>query len=126
MVPNRRGSFPGVFALANGLAGDRMLAPADEAWVRASNDRANASYVDPTTVVADCYDSIMNPGARSWFKSSAAELLELARGYLDLLDRYDVRWVELRTSSPGRVTYEDAVQVVAVPFRYPDDWPFES
>ncbi len=43
---------------------------------------------------------------------------------LELLDRYDVRWVELRTNTPGRITYEDDVQVVAVPFSYPDDWPF--
>lgn len=81
---------------------------------------------DPTSVVADRYDPVVNPGARSWFKSSARELLELARGYLDLLDRYGVRWVELRTMSAGRVVYEDEVQVVTVPFRYPDDWPFES
>lgn len=126
MVPNRRGSYPGVFALANGLAGEGSLAPADAAWMRASNDRADALYVDPTTVVADCYDPVLNPGARSWFTSSATELLEFTRGYLDLLDRYDVRWVELRTSTPGRVTYEDAVQVVAVPFTHPEDWPFTS
>lgn len=94
--------------------------------MRASNDRANAAYVDPSAVVADCYDPILNPGARSWFKSSAVELLELTRGYLHLLDRYDVRWVELRTHTPGRVTFEDAVQVVAVPFTYSEDWPFNS
>lgn len=126
MVPNRRGSCPGVFALANGLAAANVLSPSDAAWVRAANDHANAAYPDPTSVVADCYDPVVNPGARSWFKSSARELLELARGYLDLLDRYGVRWVELRTMSAGRVVYEDEVQVVTVPFRYPDDWPFES
>lgn len=115
-----------MFALANGLAGELLLAPADAAWVRASNGHANASYVDPSTVVADCYDPVLNPGARSWFTSSARELLELTRGYLDLLDRYGVRWVELRTSTPGRVTYEDAVEVVAVPFTCPEDWPFEN
>lgn len=124
MVPNRRGTFPGVFALANGLAADLLLTPQDAAWVRASNDRANGTYLDPTSVVADCYDPIVSPGARSWFRSSASELLELTRGYLDLLDRYGVRWVELRTTTPGRITYEDKVQVVAVPFSYPNDWPF--
>lgn len=125
MVPNPRGTLPGVFALANGLAGDRLLTPEDAAWVRTSNDHANRAYLDPTSVVADCYDPIENPGARSWFRSSASELLELTQGYLDLLDRYGVRWVELRTNTPGRITYEDDVQVVAVPFAYPDDWPFE-
>lgn len=125
MVPNRRGSFPGVFALTNGLASADLLSPSDAAWVRASNEHATAAYPDPTTIVTDCYDPVINPGARSWFKSSASELLDLARGYLDLLDRYGVRWVELRTRSAGRVVYEDDVQVVAVPFIYPDDWPLE-
>lgn len=126
MVPNRRGNYPGVFALTNGLASTNMLSPMDADWVRASNDRANAAYTDPTTVVTDCYDAIINPGARSWFKASARDLLTLTRGYLDLLDRYGVRWVELRTRTVGRAVYEDDVQVVAVPFTYPDDWPFES
>ena len=125
MVPNRRGTFPGVFALVNGLAHDQLLHPDDASWVRASNDHANVAYLDPTSVIADCYDPVANPGARSWFKSAANELLNLTRGYLELLDRYGVRWVELRTNTPGRITYEDDVQVVAVPFAYPDDWPFD-
>lgn len=124
MVPNRLGFFPGVFALVNGLAADRALTPADASWVRASNDRAAYTYTDPSTVAVDCYDSTTNPGARSWFKASSVELLDFARGYLELLDRYGIRWVELRTTSPGRITYEDDVQIVAVPYRYPEDWPF--
>lgn len=124
LVPNRRGRYPGVFALVNGLASENQLSSRDARWVRESNDHAEATYPDPSRAVPDCYDPIVNPGARSWFKSSAHELLDLTRGYLDLLDRYGVRWVELRTTAPGRVTYEDDVQVVAVPFTYPDDWPF--
>ncbi|MCR2783907.1 MULTISPECIES: hypothetical protein [unclassified Microbacterium] len=120
MVPSRSGRFPGVFALANGLVNSALLSPDDAMWVRSSNDRANAAYADPTTLVANCYDPIVNPGARSWFRSSAQDLLALTRGYLDLLDRYEVRWVELRTNTPGRITYEDDVQVVAVPCAYPD------
>jgi len=34
--------------------------------------------------------------------------------------------VELRTSSPGRIVYADEVQAVAVPFGYPEDWPFDG
>ncbi len=122
-VPNRRGRFPGVFALVNGLAQDSRLSSTDAAWIRSSNDRANAAYADPTTVVADCYDPVLNPGARAWFRSSASELIALTREYLDLLDRYGVDWVELRTSSPGRITYEDGVQVVAVPNSFTVDRP---
>lgn len=118
-VPNRRGTFPGVFALANGLAHGGRLSPADHAWWKASNRRCHELYTDPSTVAPQCYDRTINPGARAWFKEeSAAELLDLTAGYLALLDRYAVRWVELRTSSPGRITYEDEVQVVAVPYTY--------
>jgi hypothetical protein len=50
----------------------------------------------------------------------------VAAAYLDLLDHYGVRWGELRTSSPGRIVYEDDVQVVTVPYRHPDKWPFSA
>jgi hypothetical protein len=110
--------------MANGLASTGQLSPGDMAWWRNANDRATASYADPTTVRADSYDATLNPGARSWFKASAGDLLGLTREYLVLLDRYSIGWVELRTSHPGRITYEDDVQVVAVPLGYPEDWPF--
>ncbi|ROR73946.1 hypothetical protein [Bogoriella caseilytica] len=125
-VPNRRGRFPGIFALANGLGTAGLLSVEDAVWLRAANDRANATYVDPVTVVADCYDHTKNPGARAWFKASAVDLLRQAEVYLGLLDRHRIGWVELRTSAPGRITYEDNVQVVAVPPVYPDHWPFSG
>jgi hypothetical protein len=52
--------------------------------------RAGRTYVDPSTVVPDCYDTVVNPGARSWFKESAVNLIDMTRIYLALLDRYDV------------------------------------
>lgn len=122
-VPNRHGRYPGVFAMANGLARSGLLGPTDGEWLRAANAHMNAAYPDPTGITADCYDPQMNPGARAWFKGDASELIEAARAYLHLLDRSGVGWVELRTARPGRVVHEDAVQVVAVPYRYPDDWP---
>ncbi len=125
-VPNRRGRFPGVFALANGLASEGALSPADATWLREANDRANAAYADPTTVVPECYDANIHPGAAAWFRSSATDLLELTSSYLALLDRYDIPWVQLRTARPGRIVYADDVQVVAVPLAYPDDWPFAT
>ncbi len=91
---------------------------------RAANARANQEYLNPTTVRSDCYDAVINPGARAWFKESAIELIEFTHTYLQLLDRHDVPCVELRTSSPGRVTYEDGMQLVAVPLHYPEDWLF--
>lgn len=119
-VPNRNGWFPGVFAMANGLHDTERLSGEDAAWWRQSNDRLNAAYVDPSVVSPGSYE---HPGARSWFKETAIDLLTLTDGYLALLERYKIPWVELRTMTPGRLTYEDDVQIVAVPFLYPDDWP---
>lgn len=121
-VPNARGTFPGVFALANGLLRGGLLTPADEAWVRRENAAAGRAYPDPSTVDPTCYDPVLHPGARSWFRDGATELLAATQGYLDLLDHYGVPWTELRTTSPGRIVYADAVQVVAVPGTHPDDW----
>jgi hypothetical protein len=123
-VPNRHGRFPGVFALANGLRDDAVLSPEDHAWLLEANRNATAAYVDPTTVDSTCYDTTLNPGARSWFAADALKLLEMTAPYLDLLDRYSVPWVQLTTRSPGRIVYRDATQIVAVPYRHPEDWPF--
>jgi len=121
-VPNRHGRFPGVFALANGLAWDGVLSPEDHAWWVAKNARGDALYTDPTSVDPTVYDRTINPGARSWFKVTAHELLSITSDYLRLLDRYGIPWVELRTASPGRRVYEDEVQVVAAPYTYVEDW----
>jgi hypothetical protein len=123
-VPNRRGRFPGVFALANGLRDTGVLTDADRRWLTAANRRADGLYTDPSTVQPECFDEVRNPGARSWFRTDATDLLAMSAAYLDLLDRYDVAWMELRTVHPGRITYEDDVQIVAVPLAYPVDWPF--
>lgn len=112
--------------MANGLARNGLLGPAAGEWLRVANAYMEIAYPDPTTITPDCYDPHENPGARAWFKGDASDLLEATRGYLDLLDRSGVRWVELRTAHPGRVVHEDAVQVVAVPYTYSGDWPLVS
>ncbi|UXN25973.1 hypothetical protein N8D74_03575 [Curtobacterium flaccumfaciens] len=123
-VPNRRGRFPGVFALANGLRRGGQLTEAETRWLREANARATAMYTDPTTVQPDCYDEIRNPGARAWFAADAVELLEMVSPYLELLDRHEIPWMQLVTRSPGRIVYRDAVQAVAVPHTRAVDWPF--
>ncbi|NED97325.1 hypothetical protein G1H11_18675 [Phytoactinopolyspora alkaliphila] len=114
--------FPGVFALANGLAHAGALSPDDYAWWRAANDHGDAAYTDPSTVDPACFDRELNPGAVSWFKSTATSLISTCDGYLALLDRYGVPWTELRTDHPGMIVYEDDVQVVATPYSYPEHW----
>lgn len=125
-VPNRRGRYPGVFALANGLVEYHMLSDKDSAWLRETNAQADIAYTDPSAVQPDCYSRDLNPGARSWFKREQRQLLALSMQYLRLLDRYGIPWTELRTTSPGRIVYEDEFQVVAVPAAYPTHWPFST
>ncbi|MBT2534142.1 hypothetical protein J7E83_18840 [Arthrobacter sp. ISL-48] len=123
-VPNRRGQFPGVFAMANGLRDEGLLSKADERWLQIANANATSTYTDPTTVATDCYNAELNPGARSWFKAASLQLLDMTAEYLNLLDRHGIPWMALRSDNPGRLVYEDAVQVVAVPHTYPEHWPF--
>ncbi|MBA8807705.1 hypothetical protein [Promicromonospora sukumoe] len=113
-VANSRGLHVGVFGLANGLARSGALTPEDHAWWRRSNDWCNAAYPDPSAVDPLVYDRTVNPGAKAWFKGTATHLIDKTREYLVLLDRYNVPWVERSTTTPGRVVYEDDVQVVAV------------
>ena len=125
-VPNGRGSFPGIFALANGLRDSGQLEDADAEWVDRQNAHGDRAYTDPSTVDSSCYDPAVNAGARSWFKEEATDLLRMARRYTLLLVRYEAPWVELRTDHPGRIVYEDQVQVVAVAFTHDSDWPLRT
>jgi len=50
----------------------------------------------------------------------------MTRGYLELLDIYGIGWVELRTKTPDRITFQDAVQIVAVPPTHKHERPFKS
>ncbi|MFD7515125.1 hypothetical protein ACFV85_10025 [Streptomyces niveus] len=115
-VRSPRGHFPGVFALANGLARDGRLTPEQWRFWRTNNDWYDAAYPDLTKTDPSVYDHAVNPGAVAWFKSTADELLARVPGYLDLLAAHDVACVRLRSAVvPGRVVYEDSTQVVVVP-----------
>ncbi|MBE7187993.1 hypothetical protein [Jatrophihabitans endophyticus] len=114
-VPNRRGTHPGVFALCNGLARAGALSADDHRWWRASNDAFERAYRDPATVDPAVFDRARHPVVSCWFKATATHLLGRVDGYLDLLDRYGVGWECVRSCDPGRVLYEDDVQVVVEP-----------
>ncbi|MFD2795685.1 hypothetical protein ACFS27_19145 [Promicromonospora vindobonensis] len=115
-TPTRRMSYPGVVALANGLAHSKRLTPEDQAWWHTHNDLLNGTYPDLTAADTPTYDRERHPDARTYFRADARDLLGIMRGYLELLDRYDVGWREVRTYDPGRILYADAVQVVAEPW----------
>lgn len=112
---NVRGHFTGLFGLVNTLAREGRLTPEQEAFRRAGNDWYNAAYPDPSTVDPTVYDPEVNPGAAAWFKPSATHLLERVPGYLEILAAHGVDCELVRSADPGRVVYEDDVQVVVVP-----------
>jgi hypothetical protein len=114
-APNARGTYPGVFALANGLARTGQLNDADWAWWRASNDALELAYTDPATVDPSVFDRSIHPSVSCWFKESSAHLLVAVAGYTALLDRYELPWVRLRARNPGVVLYADDDQVVVAP-----------
>jgi len=116
-VPNGRGHHPGIFALANGLANDGRLSAQDWASWRSANDHYNGAYADPSTVDRSVYDRSVNPSAQAWFKCTATHLLVGVEFYTDLLSRYDVGWRVLYSNDPGRVLYEDDVQIVVAPHK---------
>ncbi|MEV7652708.1 hypothetical protein AB0O39_00910 [Streptomyces anulatus] len=110
-----RGHFPGIFALANGLARDGRLTEEQHRFWRAANDWYDAAYTDPSRVDPTVYDPGVNPGAVAWFKGTATRLLDRIPGYLALLAAHGVPCEQLESADPGRVVYEDEHQVVVVP-----------
>ncbi|WP_205327618.1 hypothetical protein [Glycomyces sp. YM15] len=112
---NQRGYFTGVFGLINTLAKQGKLTDEQESFRRSNNDWYNAAYPDPSTVDPTVYDHEVHAGAAAWFKPSATHLLERVPGYLEILTAHDVECETVRSADPGRVIYEDEVQVVVVP-----------
>lgn len=114
-IPNSRGTYPGIFALANGLASSGRLSAEDrEAWRRA-NDHADSAYPDPSAGNASVYDRDINPTAQAWFKREAQHILSGLPFYEDLLRRHQVDYRILCSDDPGTVLYEDDVQIVVMP-----------
>ena len=114
--PTPDGRYIGVFGLVNTLARHGMLSPEERLWWRANNDWYNAAYTDPATVDPSLFDRTRHPHTSCWFKESAAHLLSRVSGYLDLLNAHRVEWIELRSTDPGLVLYEDDVQAVVAPY----------
>lgn len=112
---NRRGHFTGVFGLVNTLAKQGKLTDEQESFRRSNNGWYNEAYPDPSTVDSTVYDHEVNPGAAAWFKSSATHLIERVPGYLEILTAHGVECRTVRSADPGRVIYEDEVQIVVVP-----------
>ncbi|MEV8585729.1 hypothetical protein [Streptomyces sp. NPDC051180] len=114
---NGRGHFTGIFGLVNTLARQGRLTEQQESFRRAHNRWYDDAYTDPSTVDPTVYDDAVNPGAMAWFKPSATHLIDRVPGYLAILAAHGVECLMVRSADPGRIVYEDDVQVVAVPRR---------
>ncbi|MGL4298681.1 MAG: hypothetical protein ACRCW4_06350, partial [Candidatus Neomicrothrix subdominans] len=79
------------------------------------NDWFEAAYPDPSSIDPSVYDDELHPRATAWFKPSAIHLLDRVSRYLEILEAHDIPCVRVDTEDPGRVIYEDDVQVVVVP-----------
>ncbi|GAB7035571.1 hypothetical protein AB0G35_26200 [Streptomyces sp. NPDC021749] len=115
------GHFPGIFALANGLARDGRLSEEQYRFWRAANDWYDAHYANPSDTDPLVYDRQRNPGAVAWFKINATHLIDRVDGYLHLLAAHGVPYERLESTDPGHIIYEDDDQVVVVPRRKADD-----
>ncbi|WP_042381920.1 hypothetical protein [Streptacidiphilus melanogenes] len=115
-TPNLRGHHPGVFAMVNGLAHAGRLTEEQYRFWREGNAWFEAAYTDPSTVDPQVYDRELHPGAASWFKATAVELIERAGGYLAILDAHGVAYERVESTAPGRIVYEDEHQVVVTPW----------
>ena len=112
-VPSASGRYPGVFALANGLARDGLLTDEEHEWLVGNNDWFEHAYTDPGLTDPLIFDRAVHPHTACWFKQeSAGHLLERLTGYLALLDKYGVGWVRLLSEDPERIVYADDVQIV--------------
>ncbi|MEO6087166.1 MAG: hypothetical protein ABIQ18_29040 [Umezawaea sp.] len=109
-TPTSRGTFPGVFALVNGLSA--RLTPAQETFRRTTNAWYHAHLADPSAADPTVYDRTLHPTAAAWFRASAHECLDRVPGYLAILTAHHVPYETVWSDSPGRVIYADVHQIV--------------
>ncbi|MFZ3573702.1 hypothetical protein ACOKM5_44185 [Streptomyces sp. BH097] len=114
-VSDERGQFKGVFGLVNNLARTGRLTAEQDRFRSENNAWYDAAYPDPSTVDPSVYDPAVHPGAAAWFKPSASHLIERVAGYLEILSAHGVDCRAVKSTDPGRVIYEDDVQIVVLP-----------
>jgi len=92
----------------------RLTVEQHRAW-RKGNEWYDAAYPDPSDTDPSVYDETVNPQATAWFKISATHLLDRVPEYLDILRAHGVECERVESDDPGRIIYEDDVQIVVVP-----------
>lgn len=59
--------------------------------------------------------TIQNKRALSWFKPSAVQHIRRMWDLKAVLDRHDIHVAVLKTSQPGKILFEDDLQLIALP-----------
>ena len=113
--PNRRGHYPGVFGLVNGLSKAGLLTTVEEEFRVTSNAWFHANLIDPSEVDPEVYDRTLHPQAAAWFKTSSIHLIDKVSGYLGVLRSHGLAYQVVHSNAPGEVIYEDDHQVIAKP-----------
>lgn len=117
-VPNSRGLFPGVYALANGLARAGKLSESEYQQWKETNQLLDRAYLAP-----EIYNQLPDDALTSWYiENSAPHWLDSMEFYTDLLDAYETPWREVRSANPGEIVYRDDVQIVVRPFSHEKYW----
>lgn len=112
--PDPGGRHLGVFALLRGLRLSGRLSPDDEVRASALVARSYALHDEPAP---EHFDT--EPRAISWYidndSDAAGHLQALSADVVTMLAEYGITTRKVRITDPGRITYRDDRQVVAVP-----------
>ncbi len=119
--PDETGSHAGAFTLLRQLRESGRLEPLD---ARRATELVDLSYQVHREPPAQAFDH--QPRGLSWFvarvEDPGSPAVPADPGVRNLMDRlvalltsYDCGWRQVVSGDPGRITYADDVQVVAIP-----------
>jgi hypothetical protein len=109
------GRRQGLFQALSGMVDQGILLPYQEHLWDETRKWFNKHLEEPTSFARSSRPHAKDV-ALSWFRDSAVEHIHRMRILVHLLDEHGVACEVVRTERPGYVVYEDAFQVIAVPF----------
>jgi hypothetical protein len=105
------GRDQGVFAAAHAMIDEGRIAEADR------NELAEVVKWFDRILPGGCvFGSRLPARAIFWFKASHHEIVQRAWQLVNLLKRHEMPIEMIKTDRPGRVVYEDEMQIAAVPW----------
>lgn len=91
----------------------------DRQWWRANNLWFESQLTDPFKRNPSLADRSVHPHTSSWFRVDAGNFVDRTSGYLDILIRHGVPWIELRGDTVGTQLFADEHQVVVAALHDP-------